>query len=459
MFLIDKYTPHNIQNIFFHKQICELLKIMSSDNEIPHIIFYGPEGSGKRTLINIFLEMLFDDTIYDINKVKYTVASSGNKVSDELIEQSNYHIVLEPYENNYDRYLIHDIVKKYSLEKSLNVYKSNRNFKIIVINNVDNLYPSAQFSLRRTMEDNSDNCRFIMWCKSLSKVIKPLASRCVCLKIPAPTDIELLPYILSIASKENIPISLDKMTNILTKSNGNIKTVLWLLQIYKNNTLYLQFILSHFPSLSFHIQQLYNLQPSSLILPSYDELTLNLSNTVDNFEFVCNTNNINSIIDKLYLPIKLYLTFLTKSSNFQSYDLFITNSDSLLILNINNLQQIILNIKNIFLDIINLLSLLDSHTNLEYEIKKLIDIILNKDINDIPLIRDILFNLIITNIKNTNIITLIINELLLSNLPSPVLFKLITLAANVESNVIKGRRDIIHLDYFIINIFDILSTI
>jgi replication factor C subunit 3/5 len=55
MFLIDKYRPMTKETIFFHKELIELLECMSKDEAIPHIIFYGPDGSGKKTTIRFFL--------------------------------------------------------------------------------------------------------------------------------------------------------------------------------------------------------------------------------------------------------------------------------------------------------------------------------------------------------------------------------------------------------------------
>jgi len=92
----------------------------------------------------------------------------------------------------------------------------------------------AQTALRRTME-RYDKCRFIMWCKSLSKVIKPLQSRCICLRIPAPNDIELFRYVIRIAGKEGIVLSRDQYINIVKKSDGDIKRALWELEFYKFN--------------------------------------------------------------------------------------------------------------------------------------------------------------------------------------------------------------------------------
>ena len=46
-----------------HKEIYELLERMSKDESIPHIIFHGVKGTGKKTMIKIFLEMLFDKSV------------------------------------------------------------------------------------------------------------------------------------------------------------------------------------------------------------------------------------------------------------------------------------------------------------------------------------------------------------------------------------------------------------
>lgn len=233
MFYTDKYTPQNIEDAFFHKELLNLLKIMSSDEEIPHIIFYGSEGSGKKTIIKLFLEMLFDKSVHKTKDTIYKVTGSGNKKTDEAVKQSNYHIVIKPNNNNSDRYLIHDIVKEYAKRKSLGVFQTNRNFKLVLINSIDNMSYYAQSSLRRTMERYNHNCRFVMWCRSLSKVIKPLQSRCICLRVKSPSDEELFRHILNISIKENINVGLEKYAEIISKSKGNIKSALWELQFLK----------------------------------------------------------------------------------------------------------------------------------------------------------------------------------------------------------------------------------
>jgi replication factor C subunit 3/5 len=234
MFFIDKYRPYNKDDSSFHKEIINMLDIMSKDDAIPHVILYGPEGGGKKTLINIFLGMLFGKGVYNTKDVSYEITGSGGKKTTEKIKQSYYHITINPKNNNYDRYLIHDVVKKYAKTKSINsILEKNKPFKMVFINGLDSLSFFAQAALRRTMEKYNDKCRFVMWCNSLSKVIDPLQSRCVCIQVPAPSDVQLFEYMNKICITESIKLSLTDYSDIIRESNGNIKIALWELQFKK----------------------------------------------------------------------------------------------------------------------------------------------------------------------------------------------------------------------------------
>lgn len=233
MFFIDKYAPATIEEAKFHLDLLHRLRHMSRNESIPHMLFCGPNGSGKKTVIRLLLEMLFDKDVHKTEDSVYTVIGSGNKATNVTVKQSNYHIVIEPNNNNFDRYLIQDIVKEYAKKMPLSVFKTKKIFKIVLINSIDNLSYYAQTSLRRTMEKYSSTCRFIMWCTCPTRVIEPLISRCAFFPISAPTDEQLFRYIYEIGVKELLTLSLDDYTYILDCAQGNIKEALWLLELYK----------------------------------------------------------------------------------------------------------------------------------------------------------------------------------------------------------------------------------
>lgn len=336
MFFVDKYAPNDVNEVFFHKKELNTLKKMSEDDSIPHIIFYGSEGSGKKTLIRLFLEMIYDKQVHKLNDTLYMVTGSGNSSNEVIIKQSNYHIVIEPNNNNFDRYLIQDVVKEYAKKVPLNQFiKSNKSFKTVLINNVDNLPYYAQTSLRRTMEKFSKTCRFIMWCRSLSKVIDPIRSRCYCFRINSPSDDEMLEMIAKISYKENIKLNLKDYAKIINRSNGNIKKLLWMLELKK-------FGLSY--------------------ITSYDEMI----NTIINNLITCN-------------------------------------------------------------------------------------------VQDIFIIRNYSYNIMITNISGSQIIKDIINKLFENkNINDSCKLNIVEIAAKFEHNLIRGRREINHLEAFIAGIMFVL---
>lgn len=59
---------------------------------------------------------------------------------------------------------------------------------VLVLNEVDKLSREAQHSLRRTMEKYSASCRLILCCNSSSKVTEAVRSRCLNIRVNAPTN-------------------------------------------------------------------------------------------------------------------------------------------------------------------------------------------------------------------------------------------------------------------------------
>jgi replication factor C subunit 3/5 len=235
MLLCNKYAPENLNQITFHKDIVNRLLQMSKDNAIPHLILYGPDGAGKKTIIRILLENIFDKSINNMNETTYIVNGSGNTTQDILIKQSAYHIVIEPNNNNFDRYLIQNVVKEYAKRIPIDIFQTYKSFKVVLINDVENLSYYAQMSLRRTMEKYSKTCRFIMICNSISKLIEPLRSRCLCIRVQSPKDHEIINTLLIICKKENYKLSLKNLSLILQNCKNNIKHAVWMLECFMRN--------------------------------------------------------------------------------------------------------------------------------------------------------------------------------------------------------------------------------
>ena len=62
---------------------------------------------------------------------------------------------------------------------------------VVVINEADTLTRDAQAALRRTMEKYMSNMRIILCANSTSKLIAPIKSRCLLVRVAAPTEEEV----------------------------------------------------------------------------------------------------------------------------------------------------------------------------------------------------------------------------------------------------------------------------
>jgi replication factor C subunit 3/5 len=255
MFLADKYKINKLSDISYHKNIYE--KILGTEylylnskyklsnikdikelennrfKNFSNILIYGPECSGKKTLVKLLL-----NTIYDIDiktkSVKYIITNYGNSNQDIDVQQSNYHIEIDPTNKGIDKYIIQDIIGQYIKYNGMSLFNNAIRYRIVVINNIQNLSYYAQTSLRRMMEKYVKYCRFIIIGNQISKIIEPLKSRCVPIKLQAPTKYEIFNYLYDISYKENIKIDMPILAFICEKSERNIKKAIWLLEMYKD---------------------------------------------------------------------------------------------------------------------------------------------------------------------------------------------------------------------------------
>jgi len=203
-----------------------------------HLIVYGPSGCGKEYLVNKLLEKIYGKAGTELKEVEYTVTGYSNTKTKVMIKQSKHHIIIEPNSNGMDKYLIQEIIQDYAKSELLNILKHRKLFKVIIINKIDNLSYYAQASLRRTMEKYSNTCKFILISDQLSKIIEPIRSRCLMIRIPLPSNLQILETIIYVCYKENIRITFKKMNDIILNSNNKVNHALWLLEMYRYNIEY-----------------------------------------------------------------------------------------------------------------------------------------------------------------------------------------------------------------------------
>lgn len=217
-FLLDQIKPLHPIDLSFNRDAWDQLEKIAGSNNMPHIMIYGPSGSGKKTIVSLFLHELFGSEVDNQQITNYKVTSSGTNTKKIVpILQSNHHIVVQPNNNNFDKYIIQDVITQYARQVPFQVFEIKRPFRAVVIAGIDQISKQAQMSLRSTMENYSHQCRMIMWCTSPLKVIQPLRSRCFSIGLKAPSEQEVQSCLAKAILQCELPSSLLPITAIETR--------------------------------------------------------------------------------------------------------------------------------------------------------------------------------------------------------------------------------------------------
>ena len=215
----------------FKKTIKELETKSWRYSNLQHLVLYGPKGCGKECVVENLLKNIYGNI--ETKEIEYIISGYSNSKEKVLINQSRYHIIIEPNNNGFDKYLIQEIIQEYAKTENLTIFKYKKLFKIVIINKIDNLSYSAQASLRRTMEKYADTCKFIFICDQLSKIIEPLRSRCLLIRVPLPNNLQIIETLTQISLNENIELEKDDYKYIIDNCDSKINNAIWLLEMKK----------------------------------------------------------------------------------------------------------------------------------------------------------------------------------------------------------------------------------
>ena len=228
MELYNKYLPQTIDDYYLHPELQEFLKNLKN-KDLPNIILYGQAGSGKKS----FLSILFPGKkIKTIKTIK-----SNSKAIEYTIYHNNLTIEIDSKELRiYNKYLLQKVIKNIAETKRVNDNKS----KIIIIHNAHYLDKEFQYILRKMIELYMSNAVFILVTTSLSKIINPVKSRCLCIRINNPTNGEIKEFLEKIIEKEGISITENKFNQILNNNmDRNLKKAVLDLEVmtYQNGNM------------------------------------------------------------------------------------------------------------------------------------------------------------------------------------------------------------------------------
>lgn len=226
MLWVDKHRPVSLEKCSYHAELNGRLSAIAEDGDIPHLLFYGPSGAGKKTRIMGLLRALYGPGAEKQRLEHRDFKTPTNKVIEVTTIASNYHIEINPSDaGNNDRFVVQEIIKEIAQSGSVHGAAKERRvpYKVVLLVEVDRLSRLAQAGLRRTMEKCANSCRLILVCENPSKVIDPLRSRCLGIRVAAPTEDEVVDVLRTVAEKERVQLPDALAARIAKQSKCNLR--------------------------------------------------------------------------------------------------------------------------------------------------------------------------------------------------------------------------------------------
>jgi replication factor C small subunit len=203
MMWTEKYRPLKIDDVVNQKAVVDRLKSMlKSPGDMPHLLFAGPPGTGKTTTALCIARTIMGDYWRD-----FTLELNA---SDERGINT-----------------VRDRVKTFARYADRRVEIP---FRLIILDESDEMTNDAQTALRRIMESYSKGTRFILICNYSSRIIEPIQSRCAIFRFSRLAEDDVAGYLKVICEKEGVKFEENALRTIYKVSEGDLRQAINILE-------------------------------------------------------------------------------------------------------------------------------------------------------------------------------------------------------------------------------------
>jgi len=200
---VEKYRPHRLEDLMNQTEVKErLTPLLQKPQEMPHLLFAGPPGSGKTTLAQIIADRLLGEL-----KDDYTLSLNAS-----------------------DERGIDTVRERIKVFSSYSDRREGVPFRLVILDEADEMTRDAQTALRRIMEESSRHTRFILVCNYSSGIIEPIQSRCAIFRFQRVDSERVSAYLRKIAETERVKVTEVVLDAICEATGGDVRQAINLLQ-------------------------------------------------------------------------------------------------------------------------------------------------------------------------------------------------------------------------------------
>jgi len=197
----EKYRPKEFSDVLGQEDIVKRVSAFVKEKNMPHLLFSGPAGVGKTSLSLVIARKLFGESWHN----NFLELNASDERGIDVIRNK---------------------VKDFARTRAI----GDVPFKIIYLDECDALTREAQQALRRTMENYTQTCRFVLSANYSSKIIDPIQSRCAIFRFKPLPKQDIQKLIKNIAKSEGINIDSKAEDALYMISEGDCRRVENILQ-------------------------------------------------------------------------------------------------------------------------------------------------------------------------------------------------------------------------------------
>lgn len=186
----EKYRPVQFSEFIGNKTIKQSIEKYIIEQDIPHLLFFGPAGTGKTSLAKLLVKHISCDYLY--------INASDERTIDTIREK----------------------IVNFAATVSFNP------LRIVILDEADYLPALSQAALRNVMETYSIHSRFILTCNYVERITSPISSRCSTFKVDPPAMETVAEHICNILEKEEVKFELKDVAFVVKSYYPDIRKII-----------------------------------------------------------------------------------------------------------------------------------------------------------------------------------------------------------------------------------------